>query len=195
MVSLLCAVFSAIQVAISTHLVIYLVEVKSFSPIKAGTYLLLLNVAGTIGRIAWGVISDRAFKGQRRPVLMVVGVIIALLAVIIAVSGDTMMDWLLYVLIFFLGFTANGWAGVYFAAASEMSCDRLVASGIGWSLTITTLGAMAGPLVFGRLVDTTSSYDTAWMIFGAVSAASILLLLPIRERSFIGDGSSKAGIP
>lgn len=182
LLSLMCGVFAAVQLAVSTHLVIYLVEVRSLSPVRAGAYLLLVNIAGTIGRIAWGVISDRVLKGQRRPVLMIIGVIIALIAVTIAVSGSTMSDWLLGIVVFFLGFTAHGWNGIYFAAASEMADDRLVASGIGWSLTVCYFGTLAGPPLFGNLIDVTASYSITWIIFGIVTGVSVFLLLPVRER-------------
>lgn len=189
LLSLVCGVFAAVQLAVSTHLVIYLVEVRSLSPVKAGAYLLLVNIAGTIGRIAWGVISDRVFNGQRRPALMIIGVIIALIAVTIAISGSTMSDWLLGIVVFFLGFTAHGWNGIYFAAASEMADDRLVASGIGWSLTVCYFGTLGGPPLFGNLVDVTASYSITWIIFGVISGASILLLLPVRERRSVVNGS------
>jgi len=192
LLSSLCAVFGAIQIAISTHLVIYLVEVRSLSPVGAGAYLLLVNIAGAIGRIAWGVISDRFFDGQRRPALMIIGVLVTLISVTIAVSGATMGDGLLYLAFFALGFTAHGWGGVYFAAASEMTEDWLVASGIGWSLTIINFGAMVGPFLFGRLADATSSYGIAWIIFGVTSGISVLFLLPIKEkRQYNGQLSGK----
>lgn len=184
LLSSLCAVFTCVQLAISAHLVIYLVEKRFFTPIKAGTYLLAVNIGGTIGRIAWGMISDRVFNSQRRPVLMIIGLIIGLIAITIAVSGSTMLDGLLYVVVFALGFTAHGWNGVFFVAVSEMADRRLVASAIGWALTITNLGCVAGPLLFGHLVDVTSSYGIAWAVFGVASGVSILLLLPLKERKY-----------
>lgn len=179
--SSVCAMFTAIQQAISTHLVIYLVEKRFLSPVEAGTYLLVVNIAGTIGRISWGTISDRIFNGQRRPVLMIIGVNIGLLTLIIGLLGTTMANWVLYVVISLLGFTTHGWNGVYFAAASEMADDHLIASSIGWSLTIVYIGILIGPPLFGHLVDTTSSYGITWGIFGIASGVSILLLLPIKE--------------
>jgi ACS family hexuronate transporter-like MFS transporter len=179
--SSVCAMFTAIQQAISTHLVIYLVEKRSLSPVEAGTYLLAVNIAGTIGRIGWGTVSDRIFNGQRRPVLIIIGVNTALFSLIIGLWGSTMANWLLYVVISLVGFTTYGWNGVYFAAASEMANDHLIASSIGWSLTIVYIGILIGPPLFGHLVDTTSSYGITWGIFGIASGVSILLLLPVRE--------------
>lgn len=189
LLSLACAGFSAVQFSVNTHLVNYLVEKRFFSPVKAGTYLLMVNIAGAMGRISWGLISDRVFDGQRRPVLMIIGVIIGLIVITIGFFGITMFDWLLYIVVLLLGFTAYGWNGIFLTAASEMMDDRIVASGIGWSVTLATLGLLIGPPLFGSLVDRTSSYGIAWTIFGFISGASILFLLPVRERKWSGNGN------
>jgi sugar phosphate permease len=182
LLSLLCAAFAAIQHAVSTYLVIYLVEVRSLSVIEAGKNLLAVNIAGTIGRIVWGLISDKLFYGQRRPVLMIIGIIIALLSFSIGILGTSMPDWLSHVVFFLLGFTTHGWHGVYFAAASEMVDDHLIASGIGWSLALTYISTVISPPLFGFIVEITLSYTMAWVIFSIACGSSVLLALPIRER-------------
>ena len=182
LLSLLGAGFTAIQQAISTHLVIYLVRVRFFSAIEAGTCLLIVNVAGTLGRITWGVISDRLFQGQREPVLIMIGIIIGLLSLTIGFLGAMMPEWLFFVVVFSLGFTTHGWNGIYFTAVSEMTDDRVIGSGIGWSLTIVYLGILVGPPLFGFIVDVTLSYTLAWLTFGIACGTCVLLLVPIRKK-------------
>ncbi len=185
LLSLMALVFGIIQFAITTHLVIYLVKTRAFSPIRAGACLLMVNIAGAIGRIVWGILSDRAFHGRRQPALMITGVTTALAAIVIGLFGSTMLTGFLYLILLLIGFTAYGWNGIFFAAVSELTDDRLLASGVGWSLTVAYIGNLGGPPLFGKLIDVTSSYGVTWTIFGIITGLSVLFLVPIREKRLL----------
>ncbi len=174
-------VFFSIQLIIVAHFVIYLVEARLLTVVKAGTYLLVVNVAGAMGRVSWGVLSDRVFNGRRKPVLMMIGLTNALVMLIVGLFGTRLGEGVLYVIVFLLGFTSHGWNGVFFAAASEMAGDRMMASGVGWATTIVCIAVIVGPPLFGWIVDVTLSYTIAWVAFAIVSGASVLFLIPIRD--------------
>lgn len=56
------------------YLVLYLRDVVALSLIAADAYLALAQASGMAGRVAFGVLSDRAFGGRRRPTLLLAGV-------------------------------------------------------------------------------------------------------------------------
>ena len=116
---------------------------------------------------------------------MIIGLTTAVTAIIIGLFGHTLLNWLLYGMLFILGFTAYGWNGIYFAGASEMTDDRLLASGVGWSLTVVYVGNLVGPPLFGNLIDALSSYGVTWIIFGITTGISVLLLLPVKEKRWL----------
>ncbi|KFI34421.1 hypothetical protein HX99_02195, partial [Peptococcaceae bacterium SCADC1_2_3] len=53
------------QICISTFLIKYLQDTNATSVVIAETSLAVVMVAATVGRVGWGVVSDRIFKGNR----------------------------------------------------------------------------------------------------------------------------------
>jgi MFS transporter, ACS family, hexuronate transporter len=178
---LTCACYGALQVGIANYLVLQLVEVRNMSAVEAGTYLMSVNIGGAVGRIIWGSVSDRAFGGRRKPVLTIIGIISGILAIVLSKSVTSLPTGLLFFLLVLCGATSFGWNGVFMAFATEISGKETAATGLGMALTIGTLGLIAGPPVFGYIVDRFSSYGLAWLIFGILALLAALSLILIRE--------------
>jgi OPA family sugar phosphate sensor protein UhpC-like MFS transporter len=73
-----------VKQAISDWGVLFLIETKQFSSLTAGSCMVFFELAGTVGGVSAGVISDRLFQGNRGPInvtftsLVGVGVSLAL---------------------------------------------------------------------------------------------------------------------
>ena len=61
--------------AINNWGILYLQEVHKFSLIEAGILIGINTVAGAVGCIAYGYISDRYFKARRPPLTLIFGII------------------------------------------------------------------------------------------------------------------------
>ena len=93
--------------AINSWGILYLQEAKGYSLIEAGGMLGLNTLAGLIGCVAYGFISDKLFAARRPPVTFIFGIfeIFALLAFFFAPAGQTV---LLTAAIILYGFTLSG---------------------------------------------------------------------------------------
>jgi MFS transporter, ACS family, hexuronate transporter len=182
---LACSVYIALQACLFNYLVLELVEVKTLSAIVAGTFLMVANIGGAVGRIIWGAVSDRAFHGRRKPTIMVIGLFSSLLVIISSISLPGIPGWLLYAVLALLGACAFGWNGVLLVFAAELSGKETAATGLGLTIAIATLGGVIGPPLFGYIVDRTSSYTPAWLVLGIGMLAAVALISFIKETKTV----------
>ncbi|HBQ29157.1 MAG TPA: hypothetical protein DD719_07215 [Desulfotomaculum sp.] len=172
--SIIMIFFAAVQQAGTTFLVIYLVEKIGYTRVAAGMFFSLALVSGGIGRIAWGWVSDFWFKGDRKKVLIIVGLIAAAMCIILGFVPAGINPVLLGLIVFLFGFTAIGYNAVFLTLVAEVAGKENSGKATGLSLTIAYLGAIFGPPVFGLIVDFTHAYLVAWLIFGGVLALATL---------------------
>ena len=171
------------QLALTSYLALYLKEVllvpvvpdEHTRIVVAGGYLALCQAGGVFGRVFWGVVSDRLFKGRRMAVLALIGVLSALISVIVARLEPGVSLGLLSLLVFAYGATAIGWNGLYHAAMAEASGRRFAATGTGLGMTLNQFGVIGGPPLFGFVVDVSGSYHVAWTLLAGFCIAGVLL--------------------
>jgi predicted MFS family arabinose efflux permease len=100
--------------------------------------------------------------------------------------------WLLAVVVFVYGCTALGWNGLNQALIVETAGPGHAAVGVGYCMTLTQVGNVGGPPLFGFIVDTTGGYQAAWLFLCALSlAAALLAVLYTRHE----ERSAKAPSP
>lgn len=189
--SLLCLAMSASQLSLITYMVTYFYEHINIDIILAGVLLVLAQTGGTIGRLAWGVISD-IFLGGRKKLLLV---IIAL----IASAGNFLMSLvsvgtpfiLLAVLVTFLGFAVIGWNALFLVLVGQMAGKSLAGTATGLSLAFVFTGVIIGPPAFGAIVDHTS-FRVAYQVFAVMLGvvAICFALFRLDERNPDGSGGA-----
>lgn len=150
---------------------------------KAGFLLALLLAGGTVGRIAWGILSDRT--GGRGNIMMLIGVIAVVSIIVTGVVGPATPYALLLAVVFLLGGSVAGWNGLYFTAVSEVAGPNGAATALGLGLMVTYLGPFVIPPVFGFLVDQTHSYEASWLALAGWTAVGTALALVIRGNERI----------
>jgi len=169
------------QSSIAAFLVLYLNEGINLPVSIAGSCLTVAMIAGTVGRIAWGMASDNIFRGNRvKPsfILTLTGAVSiggigiihegASLATVVALSA-------------LIGFTAIGWNALLMTLGAEIVGPERAGSFMGISIAIAWMGIVSGPPVFGYLVDI-FSYGIAWMALslaffvGSIGFAYMLFL-------------------
>ena len=186
LISFIAAIFASVQIAIGTYLVLYLEEVALFSLAVAAAFLGLANAGGIVGRICWGIISDRLLGGRRRIVLQIVACISGLSALLISLYAyiNTYINagkWFLVPIVFILGFTSIGWNGIYHAYLVEIAGKSLAGTATGISLSVVFLGNVIGPLIFGLIVDLSGEYRYAWQFIVMLMSFSLIVLFLLKE--------------
>jgi len=182
-VSVMAMVFSGVQMALVTHLVLYLNEGLHWPVVVAGRYLALAQAGGMAGRVMWGLASDRLWGGARRPVLQLIGTLSCLLALTMALATPFLPPAALALVVFLFGFCAIGWNGLYMALLGEIAGKEATGTATGVSLVFTSGGTMGGPPLFGYLVDRTGSYTMAWLALAlAAGLATWRVVSRLQER-------------
>ncbi|KFI38236.1 hypothetical protein HY02_05585 [Peptococcaceae bacterium SCADC1_2_3] len=158
------------QICISTFLIKYLQDTNATSVVIAETSLAVVMVAATVGRVGWGVVSDRIFKGNR--------VITMLLICFLALVGAVGINFLpvkagtglifLYSVLLGLGFL--GFHGVLMALVGEIAGTALAGAVSGIVVTISWAGIVVLPVIFGALADH-YGYFWGWLM---VAVAALL---------------------
>ena len=162
--------WSSIQLTVSTYLVLFLTEKLLLSVILAGAYLAVAQTAAGAGRVIWGIISDRLFGGERKTVLIIIGILTTIATLAMAALTKDTPAWILFITVALMGFSVIGRHGVSITFIAELVGKELAGTATGVHITIAYMGIILGPPAFGHIVDTTGSYSLAWLIFCVVSA-------------------------
>jgi MFS transporter, ACS family, hexuronate transporter len=181
LVALACMGLCVCEFAFIGYLVIYLKEVVGVSVTVAGGYLALANFGGALGKPFFGFLSDRVFGGSRRKPLLIVGALIFVLTLAMQMVSASTPSWLLVGIIVLFGFTAIGWGGMNLVLASEFAGKQNAGLAVGYAATISLIGNLAGPPLFGWLSDASGSYTLSWWLLTASAIVAVVLLLFIQE--------------
>jgi ACS family hexuronate transporter-like MFS transporter len=170
------------QMALITYVPLYLKETRGFSAYWASQALALTQAGGMIGRVGWGVVSDRLFRGARKVVLLWIGFFsVGLTFALGALPGTTSL-WVLLPLIFLAGVCMVGYQGVSYALIAEIAGRANTGAALGVVITFNSVGTIIGTPLFGYLVDVTGSYSTAWQALAAAILVGILALAVFLEE-------------
>lgn len=175
------------QFALASYIALYLFETWHISAVAASGFLVAANLAGTLGRLSWGVISDRFFSGRRSAPLIVVAGVAAVGCLTLAwVPGGTPL-WVVLLVVLAFGFAVVGWNGVWVALLSEIAPAGKRGRSVAYGMMLGQIGIVGGPFSFGLVVDRTGSYRIAW------SGVAVCLLLAaalcglVRERRHVAN--------
>jgi predicted MFS family arabinose efflux permease len=183
LVAISTLVFAGMQTVWMAFLALYLQGVVGLTLLAASRYLALAQAGGMAGRVAFGLLSDRAFGGRRRAPLAIAGTGSALCSLAIAFTGPGTPGLWLVPLALVFGFVGIGWNGVQHTLMAELAGPRSAGTAVGMGLAISSLGVTLGPPVFGACVEWAGGYRGPWIGLAGVMAGGLLLLSLVRERS------------
>ena len=169
------ALFSAVQVSTTAYMVTYLNESLGYTLLAAGAALSVSQLAGVVGRIAWGALADRGL-GARNTLILLATLMIAgsLLTALLQPHWPTSVVWAVVAL---LGASAIGWNGVYLAAVARQAPPGQAGTATGGTLLFTFMGVMAGSPAFGALAAASGSYRVAFAALAVPAALALGLLV------------------
>ncbi|MBB5180289.1 sugar phosphate permease [Planomicrobium koreense] len=177
LVSIAAMGLSGSQLILNTYLVLFAYEYIGIGLVSAGMLLVISEVSGSFGRIAWGMISDHVFQGKR----IIVMAIIAALSIVISLGISQLppgtVFWVMVPITIAFGFCISGFNGVWMNAATELVPVKQAGIASGFSLMLGSWGVILGPPLFGYIVDVTGSFTFGWLFLAAVLAVVIVLLL------------------
>jgi ACS family hexuronate transporter-like MFS transporter len=176
------AVYLIGQMSLITYIPLYLKDAMGFSPYWASQALALTQAGAMVGRVGWGVASDRLFGGRRKIVLILIGVLSAVFITGLSFMTRGSSFYLLLPILFLSGVCLVGYQGVSYALIGELAGKARTGSALGMMITINAASATVGTPVFGYIVDRTGSYTLAWQALAAVLALGIIGLATLLEE-------------
>lgn len=161
MLALCSFVFASAQMSLVTYLVTYLHESLALSLVAAGVALSVSQLAGVGGRVAWGYLADH-FLGARR-MLVTLAMLMAVSSVGTALLGKGVATPVLWLVLALFGASAIGWNGVYLAEVARQAPAGKASLATGGTLSVTFLGVVIGPPLFGALSGALGSYRAGYV--------------------------------
>jgi len=149
------------QVALMAFLTVTLVRDAHYAISAAVTIFAISQVAAIGGRLSWGWISDRIFKGSRAIPLAIVCALTAAVAYLVSTITPQAPAMFVAIVAAALGFCAEGWLGVEVIAVAEVGGEEHSGSALGVVLTWMFIAAFIAPPVFGALAQA-HNYVFAW---------------------------------
>jgi len=178
LLALAALTFSGVQLALMTFAVTMLVEDVKFDLITAGIGLAVIQIAGVIGRLGWGVIADR--NGDGRKTLLIAQSLSIIAAVATAFLSGSMPLVAVFGILFLFGMSAVGWNGVFMAEIGRLAPEGKIGSATGGVLVPTFIGVMLGPLVFSGIHEVTTTYTMSFAVLALVTLMGIVPILMMR---------------
>lgn len=174
LLALSCAsiVYAALQLIVSSLLVVFLMHELERDLVTAGVMLGVSQAAAVAGRIGWGYVADRfnALAGT----LAAVGAGMAAACALTFLMTPRTPDWMVAIVVFALGGTASGWNGVFLANLMRMVPPAQAGFAASGALMFSYLGIMLGPPLFGALAALIG-FSAAFLAFGVLAFAAAIL--------------------
>lgn len=186
---------SMAQSSLLAYLTLYGREVLGLTAVEAARLLALAQVGGTASRLAWGVVSDRFFQSRRRPGI-VVSAGIAVVSFALLAVGPWLPTLMIALLAITAGAAAFGWVGLYFTLVAELGGARYAGLLTGVAVSFSWSGVLAGPPLFGALLQATGGWPAPWLVLAAIGLVVALVLprpRPLVQRDL--DGIQVASAP
>jgi MFS family permease len=172
--------------AVQVHQTRYLLEI-GFEPDLAAFALGLVGLAGVVGQIAIGHLSDRVGREWAWTVAAL-GFVLCYLCLLALPAHPSAP--LLYLMVGAQGLLGYGLATVYGAIPAELFQGQRFGTIFGTLSSASILGAASGPWVAGRVYDRVGSYAPAFWLAIALSLLSIAciwLAAPRKVRLVTGQ--------
>lgn len=175
--------------AVNSWGILYLEEARGMSLTMAGMLILVSNVAGIAGAVAYGFLSDLIFKGRRPPANLIFALVEIAGLLVIFYGPATTPVLIAGMVLFGLGMTGLVTATGLFA--TDLVPRRVVGAALGVIGTFSYLGSAAQDWISGALIDrgttmvgSARQYDFSgvtlfWL--GASVASMLLALLLWRQ--------------
>lgn len=165
--------------AFRSYFLLYVTEVVLLPVVLGGWLLALAHGSGLVGRVGWGVISDRWFAGDREGVFAILALLGSVSTALIGLGWGA--PWSLPMLALLFGLTGSGWVGVWTLLLLDRAKSTSAGKEIGFAMSFTYVGIIAGPYLFGRGVDMSGSYQAMWLLVALGTAPSIVIMLVLRN--------------
>jgi len=161
--SFACLAFNGLQATVTAYFVVYLTTI-GYTPVAAGFLFSVAVAVAVPGRIVWGWLGSTHVTPRQMMAGLALGMAgsVALLALCNA-NWPTLLVGLIACV---LSATALSWHGILLAEAARAAPEDMRGGVTGGVLSFGQIGALALPLLYSGLLDTTGSYGIGFIVCG-----------------------------
>jgi len=169
--------------AINSWGVLYLQEARGYSLPMAGTLLMVSTIAGMVGAVAYGFISDKAFNARRPPVNLLFALLELAGLLLIFFGPTTLPSLVIGMILFGVGLTGlvTALGGLF---AVDICPKRVAGAAMGLIGIFSYIGAAVQENISGQLIERgmtvangVRTYDFSTVIWFWVGASFVSMLL------------------
>ena len=175
--------YTFVQMAILTYIVIYLEEANRLPTAVAGAMFAIIHASAIPARVFWGAIAGRALSCW-----VLLGWIGLLMSISIAAISLFTPDWPFWMtagVAILLGVSTNGVLGLLLSEFARMAPANKVGEVAGGAQFFLFFGIVSGPPVFGAIVEFGGGYETAFHIIAILSFIAGAYLLLTRRHGVV----------
>lgn len=156
------------------HLVNYATDV-GISPLVAASFVGIIGAISIGGRLLLGVSADKIGAGNA----LIICCVLLTASLVLLLFTRTLWAFYLFAAIF--GFAYGGEVPQIPIFIGKFFGTRAMSALVGLVLFVANIGGALGPWVAGKIFDTTSSYQLAFMIAVIASFCALLMALVLRR--------------
>jgi len=153
-------------------------EAKGFFPATATIGVLAISMSNSLGRLLWGMISDKI--GRTNTILILLSGTAALSLLVNAAGG-----WLIFVLIAFIGFFYGGLLSTFPSLTADVFGAKNLATNYGVVLLGFGVGAVVASQIAGHYKNVAAQdinlMFPAFVIASVCAAAGIVMMLALKR--------------
>jgi sugar phosphate permease len=158
----------------------FLKEAYAMSVDRASTISALVLLPGIFASPLAGFLSDHYFGGRRKPLILVLMIILALATFIISRNVSITLAAGLLMIVGLMIIMPDVLLAAY---PSDILSRKLSATGMGFLTTFTSIAGIITTPLSGKIIDLFDSYAAVFFSFAVVALAGALLTLWIREKA------------
>ncbi len=159
--SFACLAFNGLQTVVTAYFVVYLTTI-GYTPVAAGFVFSIAVAIAIPGRILWGWLGSGRFSA--RVIMAGLSLGMAGSAALLALCSAGWPVLLVGLVACMLSATALSWHGVLLAETARASPEDMRGGVTGGVLSVGQVGALALPVMYSGLLETTGSYGIGFVV-------------------------------
>jgi sugar phosphate permease len=182
MVAVVYFLFVYVQFGCLVWIPSFLKETYTISIDRASTIAFYILLPGVVASPLGGFLSDRVFKGRRKPLLIIGLAILAAASFLLSLKLSIGLAGIVLAVVGLMILMPD----VLLAAfPSDIMSRKLSATAMGFLATFTSAAGIFTTPLSGKIADLFQSYGAVFFSFGIVALAGAFMTLYIREASTI----------
>jgi MFS family permease len=151
-------------------------SLASASLVVAATF-----VMGIVGRVGWGILSDRMLARGRKWLLVLLTVLAFCSTLLLLVLPASVPVAAFVVAAAFAGLALLGYQGVWHTMIAEAAGPERVGKATGFAVTFVLVAIALTPPLFGAVADLAGTFRAVWAALAIVLAAALIPALALTE--------------